>query len=136
MDILVVTGSGRSPAWVRDACADWARRIHRTFPIQIVETSPRLTGRARIVALDERGEERTSEAFAELLESAVRAGAHPLVFVIGGPYGLDDAVKSAAWKTLRLSTLVLNHAVARVVLVEQIYRACAIRSGGPYHHGD
>ena len=66
----------------------------------------------------------------------MRAAAHPLIFVIGGPYGLDDETKAAAWKTIRLSRLVLNHAVARVVLVEQLYRACAIRSGSPYHHGD
>ncbi len=133
---MVVTGGGRAAPWVDEACRDWSRRIERTFPIRLVEKLPKLTGRARIVALDERGEERTSEGFAELLEAGARVGAHPLVFVIGGPYGLDAEVKAAAWKTIRLSNLVLNHAVARVVLVEQLYRACSIRSGSPYHHGD
>lgn len=136
MEIVVVTGAGRAPAWVDAACDDWTRRIARTFPVRLVEKLPKLTGRARIVALDERGETRTSEGFAELLEAAVRVGAHPLVFAIGGPYGLEPEVKAAAWKTVRLSDLVLNHAVARVVLVEQLYRACSIRSGSPYHHGD
>lgn len=136
MELIVVTGGGRAPAWVDEACADWGRRIQRTFPFKIVDKLPKLNGRARIVALDERGEERTSEGFAELLEAGVRAAAHPLVFVIGGPYGLDAEVRAQAWKTIRLSTLVFNHAVARVVLVEQLYRACSIRSGSPYHHGD
>ena len=136
MEIVVVTGAGRPPEWVEVACRDWGRRIERTFPFRMSEKLPRTSGRARIVALDERGEERTSEGFAELIEAGVRAAAHPLIFVIGGPYGLEPDVKAAAWKTVRLSALVLNHAVARVVLVEQIYRACAIRSGSPYHHGE
>jgi 23S rRNA (pseudouridine1915-N3)-methyltransferase len=136
MDVVVVTGGGRAPAWVNDACEDWARRISHTFPLKQVDRLPRLTGRARVVALDERGEDRDSLGFAELLEAGVRAAAHPLIFVIGGPYGLDDETRAAAWKTIRLSRLVLNHAVARVVLMEQLYRACAIRSGSPYHHGD
>jgi 23S rRNA (pseudouridine1915-N3)-methyltransferase len=54
--------------------------------------------------------------------------------VIGGPYGLDPTVREHAWRTLRLSDLVLNHAVARVVLIEQLYRAVQIRVGSPYHH--
>lgn len=131
-----MTGGGRAPAWVDEACSDWGRRIQRTFPFKLLDKLPKLNGRARIVALDERGEERTSDGFAELLEAAVRAAAHPLVFVVGGPYGLDAEVRQSAWKTLRLSAMVFNHAVARVVLVEQIYRACAIRTGSPYHHGD
>ncbi len=97
---------------------------------------PKLVARARVIALDERGEERDSRGFAALIEEGIRAGAQPLCFVIGGPYGLDDAVRARADRTLRLSALVLNHAVARLVLLEQIYRACAIRSGSPYHHGD
>lgn len=131
----MVTGGGRAPRWVHEACQEWGKRIERTFPIRLVETLPKLTGRARVVVLDERGEERSSEAFAALLEEAVRVAAHPLVFVIGGPYGVEPHVAALAWKSLRLSSLVLNHAVARVVLVEQLYRACSIRSGSPYHHG-
>ncbi len=136
MELVVVTGPGRAPAWADAACEDWGRRIQRTFPFRITEKLPKLSGRARIVALDERGESRTSEGFAELLEAGARVGAHPLVFVIGGPYGLDPEVRAAAWKLVRLSDLVLNHAVARVLLVEQLYRACSIRTGSPYHHGD
>lgn len=130
-----MTGGGRAPHWVAEACADWTKRIERHFAIRIVERLPKLGTRARLVVLDERGEERTSEGFASLLEEGIRASAHPLVFVIGGPYGVAPEVVAAAWKTVRLSNLVLNHAVARVVLVEQLYRACSIRTGSPYHHG-
>ena len=135
MDIVVVTGPGRAPRWAEEAGADWISRISRTFPARLVEEAPRLPARARVIALDERGEERDSLGFAALLEEAVRAGAQPLCFVIGGPYGLDEAIRARANRTVRLSALVLNHAVARVVLLEQIYRACAIRAGSPYHHG-
>lgn len=114
---------------------EWSSRISRQFPFQIVETLPKLSARARVVILDERGEERTSEGVAALLEEAIRQSAQPLVFVIGGPYGIEPALAATAWKTLCLSRLVLNHAVARVLLVEQLYRACSIRSGSPYHHG-
>lgn len=134
MELLVVTGGGRAPPWVDDACADWAKRIERHFAIRIVDKLPKLGTRARLVVLDERGEERTSDSFAALLEEGIRASASPLVFVIGGPFGVAPEIAAVAWKTVRLSNLVLNHAVARIVLVEQIYRACSIRSGSPYHH--
>ena len=135
MELVVVTGEGRAAPWVDAACADWGKRIERHFPFRIVERMPKTGPRARVVVLDERGDERTSEGFSALLEEAIRVSAHPLIFVIGGPYGVDAEIAGTAWKTLRLSTLVMNHAVARVVLVEQLYRACSIRAGSPYHHG-
>lgn len=131
----MVTGGGRAPGWVDEACVEWTKRIERHFAVRIVDKLPKLGTRARLVALDERGEERSSEGFAGLLEEGIRASAAPLVFVIGGPYGVAPEVAASAWKTVRLSNLVLNHAVARIVLVEQLYRACSIRSGSPYHHG-
>ncbi len=132
----MVTGPGRVPGWVDEACAPWIKRASRTFPLRLVDRMPKPSLRARLVLLDERGEHRDSLGFAALLEEGVRAGAQPLLFAIGGPYGHDDDVRARADRLVRLSDLVLNHAVARVVLVEQIYRACAIRTGSPYHHGD
>lgn len=132
----MVVGRGRVPAWVDEACADWVKRVSRTFPTRLVAELPKLPARARVVLLDERGETRDSQGFAALLEEGIRAAASPLVFAIGGPYGHDEPMRRRADRVVRLSDLVLNHAVARVVLVEQLYRACAIRSGSPYHHGD
>jgi 23S rRNA (pseudouridine1915-N3)-methyltransferase len=57
-----------------------------------------------------------------------------VVFAIGGPYGHGEAVRARAWRTVRLSDLVLNHEVARVVLYEQLYRALTLLEGVPYHH--
>jgi 23S rRNA (pseudouridine1915-N3)-methyltransferase len=82
--------------------------------------------KGRIVALDERGKDLTTQQFARLLETET-------VFVIGGPDGLDPAVKKAAALLLRLSSLTLPHALAQVVLLEQIYRGATLRTGHPYH---
>jgi 23S rRNA (pseudouridine1915-N3)-methyltransferase len=81
---------------------------------------------ARVVALDERGKDMTSEQFARLLKSET-------TFVLGGPEGLDESVKQRAALLLRLSSLTLPHALAQVVLLEQIYRAATILTGHPYH---
>jgi 23S rRNA (pseudouridine1915-N3)-methyltransferase len=81
---------------------------------------------AKIVALDERGEEMTTRQFAGLLKSET-------TFVIGGPDGLDESVKKGAALLLRLSSLTLPHALAQVILLEQIYRAATILTGHPYH---
>lgn len=81
---------------------------------------------ARLVALDERGKDYSSRQFAELLKSET-------AFVIGGPEGLSEGIKHQAALLLRLSALTLPHALAQVVLLEQIYRAASILTGHPYH---
>jgi 23S rRNA (pseudouridine1915-N3)-methyltransferase len=85
-----------------------------------------LKGKGRIVALDERGKDMTTRQFAGLL-------AEPTAFVIGGPDGLEASVKKDAALLLRLSALTLPHALAQVVLLEQIYRAATMLTGHPYH---
>ena len=99
-----------------------------------------------VVALDERGKEATSEGIADLLACAggagnganagleVRGAGSSLVFLIGGPFGHAPAVRARADATLRLSGCVLNHTIARVLLVEQLYRGWTILRGEPYHH--
>lgn len=81
---------------------------------------------ARLVALDERGKDLTTRQFAALLSE-------PTAFVIGGADGLDAATKKRAALLLRLSALTLPHALAQVVLCEQIYRAATLLTGHPYH---
>ncbi len=137
--------SGKLP-WADEACADWGKRINRHFPFEerVIRPSTAaaeaeallgaLPARGRLIALDERGEDITSTALAALLERCAQDGVTSLVFAVGGPYGHAPVVRERAWRVLRLSSLVLAHAVARVVLVEQIYRACTIRKGEPYHH--
>jgi 23S rRNA (pseudouridine1915-N3)-methyltransferase len=96
----------------------------------IVKNADRLRQRlpkgARLVALDERGADLSTAQFAKLL-------AEPTAFVIGGPDGLDEAMKREASLLVRLSSLTLPHALAQVILLEQLYRAATVVTGHPYH---
>jgi 23S rRNA (pseudouridine1915-N3)-methyltransferase len=81
---------------------------------------------ARVVVLDEQGRELTTAQFAKLLQA-------PIAFVIGGADGLSGATKSAADSVIRLSAMTLPHALAQVILLEQLYRAATFLTGHPYH---
>lgn len=94
----------------------------------------RVGPRDRLVVLDERGDDLDTPGFATLLREARASGAPRVWFAIGGPYGHAPATRSRAWRVVRLSSLVLNHDLARVVLVEQLYRAWTLLEGRPYHH--
>jgi 23S rRNA (pseudouridine1915-N3)-methyltransferase len=85
-----------------------------------------LPGGARVIVLDERGSDLSTAQFAKLLES-------PAAFVIGGADGLSDATRQDADTLLRLSAMTLPHALAQVVLCEQLYRAATLLTGHPYH---
>jgi 23S rRNA (pseudouridine1915-N3)-methyltransferase len=96
----------------------------------MVKDEKRLSGAlpkgASMIALDERGRDYTTRQFAELLKSEA-------AFVIGGPDGLSTQVKAQAALLLRVSSFTLPHALAQVVLLEQIYRAASLLIGHPYH---
>jgi len=103
----------------------------RGYEVKLLEVKTsklnlKLPQQARLVALDERGKDLTTRQFAALL-------AEPTVFVIGGADGLDPAIKKRAALLLRLSALTLPHALAQVVLCEQLYRAATLLTGHPYH---
>ncbi|CAK0783548.1 hypothetical protein CVIRNUC_006747 [Coccomyxa viridis] len=87
-----------------------------------------------VVVLDERGKEATSEGLAALLAKAGDDGVPCIDFCIGGPHGHSSEVRKRADSMLRLSGCVLNHQVARIVLLEQLYRSWTIIRGEPYHH--
>jgi 23S rRNA (pseudouridine1915-N3)-methyltransferase len=91
-----------------------------------VERVAKMPKKTRIIALDERGRDLTTVQFAELLKSET-------AFVIGGADGLAPEVKAGAFMLLRLSSLTLPHALAQVVLLEQIYRSATLLTGHPYH---
>ena len=86
-----------------------------------------------LVLLDEHGKELRSIELAKWLEQKQQT-ARRLVFVIGGPYGFSEAVYSRANEKLSLSKLTFSHQMVRLVFTEQIYRACTIIKGEPYHH--
>ncbi len=146
MKISLVWVRGTRTTWADAAAADYAPRIQRYFPFteEALKASTaaleadKLLGlvptRGRLIVFDERGEDLDSLRFAALLTRHADDGVTQLLFGIGGAHGFDARVRTAASRVVRLSPMVLNHAVARVVALEQIYRACTIRAGEPYHH--
>ena len=151
--VLLRVGKGRT-RWADEAADDYGKRLRRNLPLTEERVKPsrfrgdeqavrdaearaildRIKPGDRLVALDERGELPTTQGFTDLISAATREGAHRLVFAIGGPYGHGEAVRDQAWRTVALSRMVLNHELARVVLVEQLYRASTLLWGGSYHH--
>lgn len=86
-----------------------------------------------VVLLDERGTEHRSVEFADLLQKKQNT-ARRLVFIIGGPYGFSEAIYKRANEMVSLSRMTFSHQMVRLVFTEQIYRACTIIKGEPYHH--
>lgn len=86
-----------------------------------------------VVLMDEHGQEFRSVEFAQWLQKK-RNTARRLLFVIGGPYGFSDAVYARANEKISLSRMTFSHQMVRLIFTEQIYRACTIIKGEPYHH--
>ena len=87
-----------------------------------------------VVLLDEKGKDIKSEALAELIENRMVDSVRRMVFIIGGAYGVSEAVMERANYTWKLSSLVFPHMLVRIILVEQLYRALTIIKGEKYHH--
>lgn len=88
-----------------------------------------------LVALDERGKQFSSEKLAAFIQARANESTKKLIFVIGGAFGLDDAVLKRANYKWSLSELTFPHQLVRLILAEQIYRACTIIKNEKYHHG-
>jgi 23S rRNA (pseudouridine1915-N3)-methyltransferase len=145
-----------SEAWQRDAAADYAGRLQHYFPLEIVELKEERGGRkgdtvgllkregarilekvperAFVIVLDEHGRNLESEQLAVLLSKEMLQGGRTWCLVIGGPYGLDPEVRSRADLILSLSKMTFTHQMARVILLEQLYRSCTIIKNEPYHN--
>lgn len=154
MKLLVVAVGTRLPDWMDAGFAAYAKRMPRELPMELVEIKPepRTTGkpveammaaeakrieaalppRCRRVVLDERGDAPDTRVLAQRLDQWLDGG-EDVAFLIGGPDGLDPALKAGAQERLRLSSLTLPHGLARVVLAEALYRAHSLRIGHPYH---
>lgn len=154
MKLLAVAVGTRLPAWADAAFAEFARRMPRELPLELkeIKAEPRsggkpveallaaeagriraaLPARCRLVALDERGADLATPQLAARLRQWMETG-DDVALVIGGPDGLAPDLKSAAAETLRLSSLTLPHALARVVLAEALYRAASVLKNHPYH---
>lgn len=87
-----------------------------------------------LILLDERGKQQSSEGLAELIQARADKGTKQLVFLVGGAFGVDEAVIKRADHQWSLSKLVFPHQLVRLILAEQVYRACTILRNEKYHH--
>jgi 23S rRNA (pseudouridine1915-N3)-methyltransferase len=106
---------------------DQARKIESDRLIEAVSSDD------YVVLLDEQGEERTSVQFSRFIAERQQAAVKKLAFIIGPHSGASDELRNSARATISLSALTLTHELARVILVEQIYRAFTMLAGTPYH---
>jgi 23S rRNA (pseudouridine1915-N3)-methyltransferase len=129
--LLLVAHGARLRGWAAEARDQYLSRMPRGYAVACVPRAPK---GARIVALDERGRDLSTAQLAAHIGSWIGEAA-PTAFVIGGPDGLDDRTRQGAALLLRLSSLTLPHALAQVILAEQLYRAATLLTGHPYHRG-
>ena len=153
MKLLIVAVGQRVPDWAQTAWDDYAKRFPSELKVELkaVKTEPRgsktleslyaaererieaaIPRGCRIVALDERGTSLSTVALAAKLRHW-QLEADDVALVIGGPDGLDPEFRKMAHERIRLSDLTLPHAMVRVLLIEQLYRAWSINANHPYH---
>ncbi len=156
MKLKLICVGKLTETWQRDAADEYAGRVQRYFPLDIVELKEEKGGRkgdtigllkregarimekvpdrAFLVVLDERGRNLGSEQLAALLSEEMLHGGRDWCLLLGGPYGLDPAVRKRADLILSLSKMTFTHQMARVLLLEQLYRSCTIIKNEPYHN--
>jgi 23S rRNA (pseudouridine1915-N3)-methyltransferase len=141
---LIVIGKMKNRSLAR-LCEDFSKRLKRQGNFELIELKDgdvesegqrileALAKRsdARIYAMAEEGRTRTSQRLADELYALQ---GRPAIFILGGAYGLSDAVKARADALFALSPLTFTHEIARMLICEQLYRAVAIQNGSKYHH--
>lgn len=154
MKLSIVAVGHKMPDWIGTGCAEYVKRMPRELPVSITEIKPEprsggktreqltaaecsrieaaLSSGVRVVALDERGDDLTTVKLAQRIEQWMGEG-RDTVFLIGGADGLADPLKKRADDLIRLSSMTLPHALARLLLCEQLYRAASLIKGHPYH---
>jgi len=153
MKLGILAVGHKLPDWVAQGCAEYIKRMPRELPLVVTEIKPEprgsktreqllaaektrlqaaLQGFSRIVVLDERGADLSTLKLAQRLEDWMREGGDT-AFIIGGADGIDESLKQQTSEMIRLSSLTLPHAMARLVLCEQLYRALSVVRNHPYH---
>lgn len=158
MNVTVICLGKLKEAYLRDACAEYAKRLGAFCRINIVELNPvklpenpsaaqieaALESEGRLItekipkgaacfAMCIEGKQYPSEKFSALLETAGVEGGANVVFIIGSSFGLSEKIKQLCKYRLSMSQMTFPHQLARVMLLEQIYRAFQISNGGKYH---
>jgi 23S rRNA (pseudouridine1915-N3)-methyltransferase len=154
MRLWIIAVGTRMPSWVNEGYAEFARRFPKECALNLseVKAEPRNTGKtplqmmqaegqrlwsakpagAHAVVLDERGDDVSTPALTRRLEQW-QGQSSDIAFLIGGPDGLDPAIKAQADERIRLSSLTLPHAMVRPLLAEALYRAWSCLKNHPYH---
>jgi 23S rRNA (pseudouridine1915-N3)-methyltransferase len=153
---ILWVGKTKNPS-IKSLTLDYLDRVRHLVPCEIIEArdmskksasvaealaregdelARHVSGSGRLIALDEKGKEFTSQEFARWLESEQNSGSRSISFVIGGPDGLSSVISSRANLILSLGKMTWTHEMCRVLLLEQIYRAFCIMRRIPYHRGD
>lgn len=152
---FISLGKNHEP-YVKSGIEDFTKRISRYYKVEwIIIPVPRnasslseaemkkkegeailqlLNKEDYLVALEERGKQLSSEGLAVFIQARANESVRNLVFLIGGAYGLDEAVLKRAQFKWSLSELVFPHQLVRLILAEQVYRACTILKNEKYHH--
>jgi 23S rRNA (pseudouridine1915-N3)-methyltransferase len=154
MKLWIIAVGNKMPGWVSEGFAEYVKRMPREARIELLEIKPEKRGGGKtteqimeaernrilaalpqgstLLALDERGDNLTTQQLATAMEGWMREGGD-VAFVIGGADGLHPDVKRRAARILALSTMTMPHALVRVVLAEQLYRALSVIQNHPYH---
>lgn len=146
MKLLIISpGKAHTPE-LRDAIGEYEKRLKSAISLEWVFPAvgtkesegtvilKLIRPEDHIILLDERGKDISSTGLAEVVETQMNAGTKRLVFIIGGAFGVSEEVKERANVIIRLSAMVFPHMLVRLILIEQLYRAWSIRTGGKYHH--
>ena len=141
---------------LNEGCKEFAERLKRYLPLSIIEIKEHKTGRKQdllrivategdhleqripagsfVIALDQKGKGLSSEQLAALMQDHMLRSIPEWTLLVGGPYGLSEALRQRADLVLSLSAMTLTHQMARLLLLEQLYRCCTIIRNEPYHH--
>lgn len=153
MKIRVLWVGKTQQEWIRSGIEEYATRIKRYAPLDLVEVKEEkgavadamrmrecerlkklLPKQGKIVLLDDKGDGMTSPDFASFIGKCRDSGVSELAFTIGGAYGFTDGFRNEADRIVSLSPMTFTHQMVRIFLLEQIYRGFTILNGEPYHH--
>ena len=154
MKLHILAVGNKMPNWINAAFSEYAKRLCQEITVHLSEIKPEKRGNnkskehilhteyqriktaipanSRLIALDEQGKQKTTVQLADTIQQWLQDG-QDTVFVIGGPDGLHDDIKSTAQDVWSLSKLTFPHGLVRVMLVEQLYRAVSLIKNHPYH---
>ncbi len=158
VDVTVICVGKLKEAFYQDAAAEYVKRLKGYCKLNIVELAEqklpknpsqgeiqaalekerdaiqgKIPANSSVIAMAIEGKMRSSEELAQMISDWPHSASKHLVFVIGGSYGLHTSIKARAWVMLSMSLMTFPHHLARVMLLEQIYRAFKIQEGSDYH---